>query len=221
LEEKLVIKSKISIFSISILTIGGIGSLILGSFIIKNGIEKNGLLFLGIPILLLGIYCFYWLLNFDVLEITKSNFIIKSPFGKIKNIIPLNELKSYNEIKKENAQNVGEPGHMKWKDLTLFGNNFKYKISSTTYSNYPELRKVITRGLKRNKKSEIEWNRKNGFYYGIGFLIFGIIVCLWLTITSKEISDKIIGGIFGLLFVFYGIYLLNKNKKPTANTVQN
>ena len=103
---------------------------------------------------------------------------------------------------------------MKWKDLTLFGNNFKYKISSTTYSNYPELRKVITRGLKRNKKSEIEWNRKNGFYYGIGFLIFGIIVCLWLTITSKEISDKIIGGIFSLLFVFYGIYLLNKIKKP-------
>ena len=63
LKEKLVIKSKISIFSISILTIGGIGSLILGSFIIKNGIEKNGLLFLGIPILLLGIYCFYWIMT--------------------------------------------------------------------------------------------------------------------------------------------------------------
>ena len=94
-------KIKISIFSISILTIGGIGSLILGSFIIKNGIEKNGLLFLGIPILLLGIYCFYWIMNFDVLEITKSKFIIKSPFGKIKNIIPLNELKSYNEIKRK------------------------------------------------------------------------------------------------------------------------
>lgn len=158
-------------------------------------------------------------MNFDVLEITKSEFIIKSPFGKIKNIIPLNELKSYNEIKKKSAQNVGEPGYMKWKDLTLFGNNFKYKISSTTYSNYPELRKVITRGLKRNKKSEKEWNRKNGFYYGIGFLIFGILTCFWLTITSKEISDKIIGGIFGSLFVFYGIYLLNKNKKPTANNV--
>ncbi|MFK8059977.1 MAG: hypothetical protein AB8B78_07795 [Polaribacter sp.] len=219
MKENLVIKSKISIFSISILLIGGIGAFVLGSFIIKNGIEKNGLLFLGIPILLLGIYCFYWLLNFDVLEITKIKIIIKSPLGKVKNIILLNELKSYNEIKKQNAQNIGEPGHLKWKDLTLFGNNFEYKISSTTYSNYSELRKVITSGLKRNKKSEIEWNRKNRFYYGIGFLIFGIFVCLWLTITSKEISDKIIGGIFGLLFVFYGIYLLKKNKKTIVKAL--
>ena len=108
---------------------------------------------------------------------------------------------------------------MKWKDLTLFGENFNYKISSTTYSNYVELKREIIKGLQRNKKSEVEWNRKNGQYYGIGFTIFGIVLALWLGILPKELDEKIIGVIIGLVFLSYGIYLLNKNKKPTANNV--
>ncbi|SDY12662.1 hypothetical protein SAMN05444411_1322 [Lutibacter oricola] len=212
LNEKIKIKSKIKASSLSILLIGGIGALVLGIVLAQKGIEKNSLLFIGIPFIALGIYSLYWLVNFDIIEITRTEFIIKSVFGNIKKIIPLKSIKSFNEIKKQNSQIKGEPAYMEWKDLMLFGNDFKYKISSTTYRNYPELKRIVTKGLKRNTGSEREWNRKNGKYFGIGFLIFGITIFFWLVITSKEINDKIVGGIFGLLFMIYGIYLIIKNK---------
>ena len=216
---KEIVKSKLNIFYYLILTVGGIGALILGVYLTIQGIENSTLFFIGIPFTALGLYSVYWIFNVDILIITDSELIKKSITGKIKESISRKNIKSFNEIEKQNAQYKGEPAHMKWKDLTLFGENFNYKISSTTYSNYVELKREIIKGLQRNKKSEVEWNRKNGQYYGIGFTIFGIVLALWLGILPKELDEKIIGVIIGLVFLSYGIYLLNKNKKPTANNV--
>ena len=216
---KEIVKSKLNIFYYLILTVGGIGALILGVYLTIQGIENSTLFFIGIPFTAPGLYSVYWIYNVDILIITDSELIKKSITGKIKESISRKNIKSFNEIEKQNAQYKGEPAHMKWKDLTLFGENFNYKISSTTYSNYVELKREIIKGLQRNKKSEVEWNRKNGQYYGIGFTIFGIVLALWLGILPKELDEKIIGVIIGLVFLSYGIYLLNKNKKPTANNV--
>ncbi|MCP4053489.1 MAG: hypothetical protein GY739_10550 [Mesoflavibacter sp.] len=219
MKDKIKIKSRINIFSYFFLIIGGIGITILGTILIQNGIEKVLLMLIGIIFLIIGIYSIYWIFNFEILEITDSELIIKSIIGKTKKKIPLKEFTSFNEIKKQNAQTRGEPAHMKWNDLTLIGKSYSYKVSSLAYSNYPELRRVLTKGLKRNKASEVEWNRKNGKYFGLGFVFFGIIVGLWLGITPKDINDKIIGGTIGFIFLSYGIYLIIKNKKPTANNV--
>ena len=216
---KEIVKSKLNIFYYLILTVGGIGALILGVYLTIQGIENSTLFFIGIPFTALGLYSVYWIFNVDILIITDSELIKKSITGKIKESISRKNIKSFNEIEKQNAQYKGEPAHMKWKDLTLFGENFNYKISSTTYSNYVELKREIIKGLQRNKKSEVEWNRKNGQYYGIGFTIFGIVLALWLGILPKELDEKIIGVIIGLVFLSYGIYLLNKNKKPINNNV--
>ena len=133
--------------------------------------------------------------------------------GTSKKSIKLSEITSYNEIEKENAKYKHELGHMKWKDSTLFGENFKYKISSSNYNNYPELRTVLTREKKRNIRSENEWQRKNSLYYGIGFLIFGIIISIWLEKISKDINEKLLSLVFSSLFIVYGVYLIWKNKK--------
>jgi len=102
---------------------------------------------------------------------------------------------------------------MKWKDLTLFGKNFKYKISSSSYKNYPELKRKLIKGKKRNIKSENEWQRKNSLYYGIGFLIFGIIISIWFGINSKDLNERLLTLAFSSLFIMYGIYLIRKNRK--------
>ena len=102
---------------------------------------------------------------------------------------------------------------MKWKDLTLFGENFKYKISSSSYENYPQLRSALIKGKKRNIKSENEWQRKNSLYYGIGFLIFGIIISIWFGIISKDLNEKLLTIAFSSFFIIYGVYLIRKNTK--------
>jgi hypothetical protein len=207
------IKSEIKIVNILILLIGGIVFTFFGIKFTISALEKLGILFVSIPFLFFGIASIYYLINYNILEIGNEKLIIKSLFGFKKKSINLSEIKFYNEIKKENAKYKHEVGHMKWKDLTLFGENFKYKISSTSYHNYPELKRALTRGKQRNTKSEKEWQRKNSLYYGIGFLIFGIIISIWFGIISKDLNEKLLSIGFSSLFIIYGIYLIRKNRK--------
>lgn len=71
---------------------------------------------------------------------------------------------------------------MKWKDLTLVGEDFNYKMSSTTNSNYSELRTVLMKGMTRNKDFEIGRNIKNRKSLRIWILIFVVILgsCFFL-----------------------------------------
>ena len=207
------IKSKLKYSNLIILSLGGIISTILGVKLTISGIENYVIFFVSIPFLLLGLVSTYSFLNFDILYITKDKLIFKSIFGFNKRTINLSQILSFNEIKKENAKYKHEIGHMKWKELTLFGENFKYKISSTSYRNYTELKRNLTRGIYRDLKSEAEWKRKNNLYFGIGFLIFGILVCIWFGINSQNFNELLFTGIVSSLFIIYGIYLIRKNKK--------
>jgi hypothetical protein len=207
------IKSELKTSNILILLIGGIASTFFGAKFTISALEKLGILFVSIPFLFLGIASIYHLINYNILIITENKLVIKTLIGITKKTINLSEILSYNEIEKQNAKYKHEIGHMKWKDLTLFGENFKYKISSSSYNNYVELRKALIKGKKRNTKSENEWQRKNSLYYGIGFLIFGIIISIWLERISKDLNEKLLSLAFSSLFTIYGIYLIWKNKK--------
>jgi hypothetical protein len=207
------IKSEIKISNIVILSLGGIICTFFGVKFTISAMEKLGILFVSIPFLFGGIASIYYLLNYNILEITETKLIIRTLIGLKKKTINLSEILSYNEIEKENAKFKGEAGHMKWKDLTLFGENFKYKISSSSYKNYPELKRKLIKGKKRNIKSENEWQRKNSLYYGIGFLIFGIIISIWFGIISKDLNERLLSLAFSSLFIIYGIYLIRKNRK--------
>ena len=207
------IKSELKTSNILILLIGGIASTFFGVKFTISALEKLGILFVSIPFFFLFIASIYHLINYNILIITENKLVIKTLIGITKKTINLSEILSYNEIEKQNAKYKYEIGHMKWKDLTLFGENFKYKISSSSYNNYVELRKALIKGKKRNTRSENEWQRKNSLYYGIGFLIFGIIISIWLERISKDLNEKLLSLAFSSLFTIYGIYLIWKNKK--------
>ena len=148
------IKSIIKISEVIILIIGAIPTLCLGIYCISNEVYS-----FGIPILFFGLLCIYILLDYDILYVSRNEILIKSIRGNIKKKIPLNTSNYYTEIEKENATTGA--AHRKWKELTLIGNNFSYCISSSTYTNYPKLKKGLIKGLKRNKALEKEWERKN------------------------------------------------------------
>ena len=206
-----VVKSKLNIFNFIILFLGSMAGIFLGIKFTLIGFDKLSVLFVGVSFLLLGLLAMYYFINFNVIYITNDKLIFKSLFGYTKKSIFLSEITSYNEIKKENSKFKYEAEHMKWNDLTLYGDSFKYKISSTSYNNYSELKSVLIKGLKRDYNSEINWERNNSLYYGIGFLIFGLIISFWLGINSNDITDIVLTIIFSLFFIIYGIYLINKN----------
>lgn len=210
------ITSSLNISTILILVIGGVLSTTLGIKLLIDGIEKHPLLIVGVPFFAFGLYCLYCVLNYDILIISNGKLTIKSIIGRTKKTISLSEFKSFTEIEKENAKFRGEAGHMKWKDLTLNGDNLSYKISSTSYSNYNELRKGLIKGLKRNKKAEKKWKRNLQTNWGIGFIIFGVLIGFWFWEASKDNpTEELISVLMALFFSIYGIYLILKTKKAS------
>lgn len=128
-----------------------IGSLIIGLFFGVFGLASV------FSILLLKNY------HFD-----GKKLIVKSIFNITKKVIYVKDIKNYNEIEKENK-------YVKWKDLTIFTNKQKEKISSLSIPNYYQLKSTLTKGVKRDEYSESFWAYKVNKRYGIGFVIFGLL----------------------------------------------
>jgi hypothetical protein len=208
-KQQYIIISKINSSEVTILIIGAVSTIFLGGYFILN---KKG--WIGIPITAFGLYCIYILINYPILYINKNEVLIKSITGLTKKKIPLTSFKYYTEIEKENA--ATNLAHRKWRDLTLFSDNFILKISSLTYTNYSELKKILTKGLKKNQIAEREWNRKNGLQWGYGLLLSGLILGGFLFRNgiphNEEISSFILVIIL-LLPILVGVNLIKKNKK--------
>lgn len=155
MRNKIRVSSEMNVFSVFILIVGGVGSFILTILFINKGIygEKYDLLFFSLIFLVLGIYIGYCVFKIDILEITKSDFVIKSIFGSTKKKIPLTSLKAMKEIEKEGGDIDFK---FKWKELKLFGKDFEYKLTSVTYGNYPELKAIFLREIRKNKLSRVK-----------------------------------------------------------------
>lgn len=192
------IKSKLNYKNIIILVLGGIVALLVSYNLTNNALSHEnpqivGIIF-GIIFGLFGVICFYSIYNLDVLILSSDKLEINSILGNQKNIIYLNEILSFNEIEKESK-------YYKWKDLTIFTSNTKYKISSTSFENYYLLKNKLTSGKRRNLESEHEWTRKSNRKFGIGFLIIGILFSLYFykdyKIENKELNIEDITTIKG------------------------
>ncbi|MFT2010822.1 hypothetical protein ACMA1I_19260 [Pontibacter sp. 13R65] len=210
------LKSKIKISTFIIGLIGGAGAAMCGIYIVLNG-NLASLIF-GLPFLLLGAYSVYSALNFDVLIVTPNELIINSLFGKPKKVITLKKFKSYSAIEKENATLKNKLSHMEWEDLVLFGDDIRFKISSSSYINYSELKLALIKGLKRNKESENKWEAKNSMQWGYGLVILGLI--LGLILFRNGFSEAHLGSSIGLIFitlipVVAGVYLIKEYKKTS------
>jgi hypothetical protein len=186
--EQEIIKSKLNYRNISILVIGGIGTLLLSYYLTNNALSNEypqiaGII-LGLFFGLFGVICFYSIYNLDVLFLSSEKLEIKSIFGNQKKTIYLNDILSYNEIEKESK-------YYKWKDLTIFTSNSKFKVSSSSFDNYNLFKNKLTSGKRRNLESELEWTRKSNKKYGIGFLIIGILFSFGLFNLNKNGSQEL------------------------------
>ena len=205
------IKSKIRTSEVAILMVGGISMIILGGYFMLNEIK-----FIGAPITVFGLYRIYTLINYDILYVNKNEVLIKSITGATKKIIPLNTLKYYTEIQKENA--AINLVYRKWSDLILFSDGLSLRIYSSTYTNYPEIKKILTRGLKKNLIAEQEWDRKNRLRWGYGLLISGLAVAGFIFrkgIPHNELIGSVILMVILILPITYGVRLIKKNKRAS------
>jgi len=212
------LRSKINISTFVLCLIGGTGAAIFGIYMASSGIASLAFLIFGLPFIILGLYSIYSTLNSDTLIITPKELIINSLIGRTKKAKPLNELKFYTAIEKENAKQSYELSYMKWEDLVLYGDNIEYKISSSSYSNYSVLKKTLIRGLKRNKDLEKEWERKNSMQWGYGLLASGFI--LGVILFRDGIPEEEIGSSTALVFIILfpiiaGLYLIKNYKKAS------
>ena len=218
MEERIKVISEIKKSNFFIVGVGGAIAITAGVFIIVKNIDDYVGIIMGLIFLLFGVYAIRNGLKLDIIEVTSSDLILKSIFGSIKKIISREDILSYNEIEKENAKFKHEAGHMKWKELTLFlKNDNKYKIYSTSYNNYKQLRSHLTAGKKRNIKSEKEWKRKNSFYFGLFTSVFGLLgfAFVFANEDHNKTEDNVIGFFFFGLFLVFGLYLIKNNKKSS------
>lgn len=212
------IKSVFNIKIIVLLIIGGMMTSITGLYFIIVVDDLLSKLVIGFPIIWFGVYCFYCLLSYDILHLSKSELVINSIVGKTKRRISLSKIITYTEIEKENGA-LGGP-KMKWQDLTIYTNNQLYKISSSTYTNYRELRKGLIKGLKKDKRLEQKWQQTNNLLLGYGFVIVAIVlgsIIFRHGIDGHELTGAII--LIGIILfpLAVGLYLIMKARKPAGN----
>ena len=148
MKEEIVLKSKAKKSSVFLALLGGLSTLFIGVYFILQG--QTNLLLKGTGILfgIYGLYCLYWCYNYNILFITKYVLIVKIFTGAEKKRILLKDIKSYSEKDKEN---MSRQASMNWKELTLNGKDFNYKIYSNSYSNYDEIKEWLTKGVKKSK----------------------------------------------------------------------
>lgn len=161
---------------IGILIMGGILGLFIGCFVIKYAIDDEYIqvisLILGIIFILFGSCCLILLLFLTKLSLSNDQLVIQSLLtGRITNRVELSEIVSYYAIEKEGKYNS-------WEDLMIFTKDARYLISSSSYTNYEDLKAVLIEGKERNLYEEHLWEYKNNKRYGIGFLILGMVFLL-------------------------------------------
>jgi hypothetical protein len=171
MEEPVKIKSDNSfVIYFIILLLGGIamfwGCYAISANILNSPYPQIADVFFCIFFGVLGFLSIIMIYHLDSILIYSDRLKVKSIFGNTKKTIFLDEITFWTEIEKENK-------HKKWTELTLYTERTKLKLSSSIYNNYPELKKALVRGKRRDFAREKKWSRRNNLYYAIGFTILG------------------------------------------------
>lgn len=156
--------------SFLILLLGGLGFIWLSYYLTSAALSEPYPQIVGIILGgffgLLGFLSIIAIYGFDSILIYSDHLKVKSIFGNTKKIIYLNDIVTWTEIDKENK-------YIQWTDLTLYTDRTKYKLTSSNYKNYPELKNAIVAGKTRDLQKQNAWFRRNNLYYAFGFTILG------------------------------------------------
>lgn len=178
--------SKLKISKVLSLILFGIGMLLFCYYLISASLDHEypqiiGLI-AGAILGFFGVISLVLLLNLDKLELETDKLKVISPFKSPKKTIYISEIKSFNEIEKNSATG-------KEKCLTIFTDRFRYKISSSTYTNYEQLKATLTKDKFRNTHSEEVWEYKMKNYSGWAQIVFGLMIIAGI-IYSDNFNEK-------------------------------
>lgn len=178
MERPLFIKTKIRTFVPLTLIGGGLGFLWISYYLISESLKPEfpqlALLVLSIFFGLFGLLSIISLWSLKKYEFDGEKLLVKSVFNTARKIIYVKDIKSYNEIVK------GSDSY-KRHDLTIFTEKHKETISSSAFYKYKQLKSELTMGIERDEHSERLWSYKVNKRFGIGFIIFGLLlsIILW------------------------------------------
>ncbi len=169
--ELIQIKSKNSFLTHFLtLFVGGLGMLCVGFYLTSEALEAPYPQIVGIILgSFFGLFGFVSLISIyslDSILIYSDYLKIKSILGNTKKVIYLKDITSWTEIEKETK-------YTKWTELTIYTDQTKFKLSSSVYSNYLQLKYVLVKGKKRDIQRQRDWLRKNEQYYALVFIILG------------------------------------------------
>jgi hypothetical protein len=171
MNEQVKIKSDNSFLTYFItLLLGGLGMLwvcyYLTSGALKDPYPQIAGIILGGFFGLFGFLCLIAIYSLDSIYIYSDYLKVKSIFGNIKKTIYLDEIITWTEIEKETK-------YTKWTDLTIYTDRTKFKLSSSIYNNYQQLKSALVKEKTRDLQRQNNWFRRNNLYYAIGFTILG------------------------------------------------
>lgn len=171
------ITSKVKPHLFLLLVIGGFLFLLLGGHLIKMALFTE---YIEIPVLILGgislAFSFAAIISIfyaDTIVLNQSKLSIYSLFGWLKKSIFIEEIKSYMLIKKGNKDSY-------WIELTLYADNFSYKLNSESHTNFEQLRLILTHEKIENSFAKKIYDYKRNCRLGISYTIGGALFLLVL-----------------------------------------
>jgi len=108
--------------------------------------------------------------------------VIKSILGFKKRTIYISDIVTWTEIKKENK-------HIIWSDLTIYTSKSKYVILSSIYTNYPAIKKAITKGIKRDLERQDNWQVNNSKQLGLICIVVGLFFLFLASNSYKNLTE--------------------------------
>ncbi len=171
MNEQAIIKSENSFLTYFLIWVsGGLGMIWVGYYLTSAALEdpypQIAGIILGVFFGLFGFLCLIAIYSLDSIFIFSDHLKIKSILGNTKKVIFLNDITTWTEIEKETE-------YTKWTDLTIYTEQTKFKISSSIYNNYPQLKNALVRGKTRDLQRQNNWFRRNNLYHAVGFTILG------------------------------------------------
>lgn len=178
------VESKNKAYGLVILVVGGLFFLGLSLFMVISATKQEfpqivGLV-LGPCFAVFGLFCLAAIWKLSNYSVNGGTLTEKTIFNVSKRTLKLKDIKSYTEIEKETK-------YIKWKELTIFTNDQRLKVSSSSISNYDQLKSVLTKDKPRDVRSEKMWAYKNNRKFGFGLTIVGLgLTLLLLNVYSKR-----------------------------------
>ena len=99
------------------------------------------------------------------------------------------DITAFSCIKKGNSNFSHELNHHKWEELVLINPTKNILLHSSSYSNYEDLKRIITSSLIHTSEPALVWKKKVNYNYNIGFITFGLLAITASTYFSIKTTE--------------------------------